>query len=140
MNYYEPYQRLDAKYYYVKADYAIYIMSSVNVYMPRGTTLTGRDTVPVNSYEATLEYFYAIDQSAVEPYIFKYDRKVKFLDFKPSSDTATDAEIKEAVASAIKRQIEKIGKFTVNCIVYAKSGVGGQVTNTIAQTGEVVII
>ena len=140
MNYYEPYQRLDDKLYYIKADYAVYIMSAVNVYMPRGTNLTGADTIPVSPYEATLKYFYTIDQSAIEPHIFKYERKVKFLDFKPSNDTASDESIKEEVISAVKRQFEKIGKFTVNCIVYTKGDIGGQVTNTIAQTGEVVIV
>lgn len=139
MNYYEPYQHL--KFVYSRRDYQIYVLSSINVYMPKETALTGREAVPESSVEATLEYDFTVDNSQILPYTFKYERRIDFLSYKMSSSTISDTALRDELKSAIQTQLGKIGKFTVNCVVYnSKGAVGGQATNTISHEDEVVII
>lgn len=139
MNYYEPYQHL--KFVYYKRDSKIYILSSINVFMPNKTSLTGREAVRVSSIEATLNYDYTEDDSQILPYTFKYERRIDFMTYRMPSSSISDTALKDELKAAIKTQLAKIGKYTVHSVVYnAKGVVGGQATNTISHEDEVVII
>jgi hypothetical protein len=141
MKYFEPFQRLD-QYVYLKSENAVYVKSSVNVQLPNGSTLIGKDPVYNSSIVATLEYLFSVDNSAPEPYIFEQVRLIKFFDNVPlvsaSMDTAT---LTKTVRDAITQKLGSNGFYTVTCIVYNnKNAVGGQVTNTISNQGDVAIL
>lgn len=139
MNYYEPYQHL--KFVYNKRESMMYVQSSINVFMPKESSLTGREAVADSSVEATLKYDFAVDNSQILPYTFKYERRIDFMSYRMSATPISDTALKAELEAAIKTQLGKIGKYTVNCIVYnSKGAVGGQATNTISHTDEVVIV
>jgi hypothetical protein len=141
MKYYEPFQRLD-NYVYIKSENALYIKSSVNVQLPSGSSLIGKDPFYENSMAATLEYLYSVDNSAPEPYIFEQVRLIKFLEnFAFSAVNTDNATLTRLVRNEIVTKLGPTGIFTVKCTVYnPKNIVGGQVTNTISNDAEVAII
>lgn len=141
MKYYEPFQRLD-QFVYVKLEKTLYVKSSISVLLPAGTSLIGKDPIRTNALAATLEYIYSVDNSALDAYIFEQARLIKFMEKVPITDASLSLEaLTTTVKDLITKVIGKTGYFTVTCIVYnEKSDVGGQVTNTISQQGEVVII
>jgi hypothetical protein len=139
MKYYEPFQRLD-HYVYVKADNAVYIRSSVSVLLPAKASLLCKEPVHVSNFAALLNYVYIPDDAAFEPYIFEANKLIRFLEM-PVLKFTDPADIKKAVSQAIVEKLGKTGTYSVTCIVYnAKNVETGQVTNTISQQGEVIVL
>lgn len=141
MKYFEPFQRLD-QYVYLKAENAVYVKSSVNVQLPIGSTLIGKDPFYNSSIAATMEYLFSVDNSEPDPYIFEQVRLIKFFDNVPlvsaSMDTVT---LTKTVRDAIIQKLGNSTSYTVTCIVYNnKNAIGGQVTNTISNQGDIAIL
>ncbi len=142
MKYFEPFQRLD-HYTYITAENAVYIKSSVSVFLPAGYTVVGRDPNYSSVAEATLNYITAVDNSAVDSYILEQDRLVKFMEKVPEASASMDPRTLTAIVQeAIKVRLSKSqDAFTMHCIIYnTKGAVGGQVTNTISSQAEVVVL
>jgi hypothetical protein len=141
MKFFEPLQRLD-QFVYLKAENAVYVKSTVNVFLPAGYSLLGRDPVYDSVVAATLYNNSIIDNSAVDSYIFEQSRLIRFLDKVPDASPTMDPKTMLAIVQkTINEQLAKAGFFTVTCVVYnPKGSVGGQVTNTLSSQGEVVIL
>jgi hypothetical protein len=140
MNYYEPFQRLDC-YNYIKQEDALYVKASVSVYLPKGISLMGKMPVKEAVNLWTIEYIATTDQSHTDPYTFVNTVLIKVMDHLGLSSATNAALLKQAVQNVIKAAVTANGDFTVNCkVTKADSSLGGQVTNTIANQGEVVIL
>jgi hypothetical protein len=138
MRFYEPFQRLDYAYLRREKDLLIYLRSSVNVYLPGGVILS--NSVTGRSINWILDFYPGINNSIVNPYNFEKNELI-FLSKAPLPQATDPRSLENAVRSELKGILGDIGVFTVTCNVYnEKRSLEGQVTNTISQQGEVIII
>jgi hypothetical protein len=140
MKYYELYQRLDYGYIKTKAEFQIYLRSSLSVYLPKGVTLMA--ITSGGSPKWTIDYYLTMDNISSDDYLFE---KIELLFLKSIPvPRATDAAgfetaVKEQVSTDLLRL--KSPYFTIVSNIYNdKKVLEGQVTNTIANEGDVVAI
>jgi hypothetical protein len=146
MKLFEPFQRLDLAGYNMK-DNAIYVKSTLSTLLPEKSTLLGKDPVinrsPLGS--ATIDYFHQTDDAVTDIYIFEQIRLVKVLEnvLNKEEMTLTGRELTSRLNGAVKAKYggSLVAFYSVTAHVYTdKSAIGGQVTTTIAQSGDVAII
>jgi hypothetical protein len=138
MKFYEPFQRLDYAYIRREKDLLIYLRSSVNVYLPGGVILS--NSVTGRNINWILDFYPGINNSIVNPYNFEKNELI-FLSKTPLPQATDPRSLENAVRSELKGLLGDSGVFTVTCNVYnEKRSLEGQVTNTISQQGEVIII
>ena len=139
MKFYEPFQRLS--FVYFKGDANLYVKSSVSVLLPARVSLVGRDTIFNSSFEATLRFYYTINETIREQYTFEQERSIQFLSSKELAMASESKEVDAIISKMITDQLGTYRFCKVTCEIYNESGVkSGQATNTIAQDGEVIII
>ena len=141
MKYYELYQRLDYGYIKSATGLKIYLRSSLSVFLPKGVSLMA--ITSGDSPKWTIDYYLTMDNIATDDSLFE---KIELLFLVEAKlPTSTDvASLETAVKTEVAKIIEKIPGdkfFTVVSKVYnEKKELVGQVTNTIANDGKVIII
>jgi hypothetical protein len=141
MDYYKPFQNLS--YMYSIANNAIYLRSSLNVFLPHKETLTSQDAA-----EMELKYFLKFtsisDVTNSEDYLYCHDSLIKIpMKFAVKYDPKALDSVKNSIQKNIEADLinKGISFYSVTTTVHKRDGsVGGQVSNTISQQGEVVIL
>lgn len=143
MRFYEPFQRLDLA-GYNKTENAIYVKSTATVFLPEKANLLGKDPV-LGSIpgSASIEYYYQYNEAALIAYNFEQVRLIKVLDnvLNEKDMALSGKELTSSLNNAVKAKLGRFVVYSVACrVINDKSAVGGQVTTTISQTGDVAII
>ena len=143
MKFYEPFQRLDLA-GYNKTENAVYVKSTVTAYLPAKATLLGKDPILGSTPgTASIDYYYQLNESALVEYTFEQVRLIKVLDrvLNDREIKLSGKELTTSLNNAVKAKLGSLGVYSVACkVINDSSAVGGQVTTTIAQTGNVTII
>jgi hypothetical protein len=140
MRFYEPLQRLD--YTYIRKEKErelwIYVRSSVTVYLPAGVILS--NSISGRSPLWTLDFYPYINNSGALPYNFE-KMELIFVSRIPLPKETDPKILESVVIEEIKNLLGDTRLFTVTCNVYnERRTLEGQVTNTISNQGEVVIV
>lgn len=145
MRFYEPFQRLDLAGFNPREN-AIYVKSTIAVLIPEKSTLLGKDPT-INDGEvgaASIDFYHQLDENATSQNMFEQVRLVKVLE-----NVLSEKELGLSGAKLTQRLAEKVKwifdgrpmEYKVTARVYnANSVVGGQVTTTIAQQGNIAIV
>jgi len=145
MNFYEPFQRLDLAGFNPREN-AIYVKSMVNVLIPEKATLLGKDPYLKDGEigSAVIDFFHQLDENATSQKVFEQVRLVKVLEKVLSEKELglSGTRLTQKLAEKVKIIFEgRPVEYRVTATVYnANSAVGGQVTTTIAQQGNIAII
>jgi len=138
MEFYKPFQRLP---YYVYDQHAnnVGIKSSVTVYLAAGESLASQNAVyTASTNSAVKQYNHSRNASQIAPYSYMDDSLIEIISkvgiqYDPMNEQAFKNALRATFASS----------YIITAIVNDKPGIpdtGGQVTNTISQSGDIVII
>jgi len=142
MDYYKPYQSLS--YFYNTREGNIYLKSSVSVYMRSRESLATQDVLNDGISAVILKFNDIQDVAKSVDYLYVHDTMLRVIEKAKVSYNAADlAGSKNSVLACVTEDLKNKGVsfYSVTAYVYKLDGsVGGQVTNTISQQGEVIIL
>lgn len=145
MRFFEPFQRLDL-YGFSPRENAVFVKSTVAVLIPEKSTLLGKDPILNDGAigAATIDFFHQPDENATSQRVFEELRLVKVMEnvLNPKDLGLSGRLLTSALMSAVKEKFSgNPFVFSVTVRVYNQnSSVGGQVTTTIAQQGNIAIV
>lgn len=139
MQYYELYQSLNFGYIKTKTELKIYLRVGINVYLPKGVSLMS--AISGRGPDWTIDYYLTVDNSSLADYLFQTTDliflKSTLLPAKTDPSSLTSAVRKELTGSLLPAGT----KYAATSNLYnEKKELVGQVTNTIANDGEIVIV
>jgi len=144
MKFFEPFQHLDLAGYSPR-DNAIYVTSTIAVLIPEKSTLLGKDPT-INDGEtgaASIDFYHQLNENATSQQIFEQVRRIKVMEnvLSPKELTLSGVKLISVLMTAVKSRFGGQIIFSVTARVYNQnSAIGGQVTTTIAQQGNIPIV
>lgn len=145
MKFYEPFQHLNLAGYSPREN-AIYVDSTIAVLIPEKSTLLGKDPT-INDGEtgaASIDFYHQFNENATSQQIFEQVRRIKVMEnvLSPKELTLTGTKLISMLMKVVKSRFgNQTIVFSVTVRVYDQnSAIGGQVTTTIAQQGNIAIV